>query len=37
MRIQCLFRLQIEMQGYSLGIGSLVCEGVEEAVFGRKK
>ena len=29
MRIQCLFRLQIETQGHSLGIGSLVCEGVE--------
>ena len=28
MRIQCLFRLQIESQGHSLGIGSLVCDGV---------
>lgn len=28
MRIQCLFRLQTETQGHSLGIGSLVCDGV---------
>lgn len=28
MRIQCLFRLQIESQGHSLSIGSLVCDGL---------
>lgn len=28
MRIQLLFRLQIESQGHSLGIGSLVCDGL---------